>query len=179
MFVSVHVNSIHQQHFVFSKQFLLVRECCHYESTCGNFKICNNFSLNVRNKLTKFGYMSGLSTFENCLVWETKKIYILHLSNCADDFKKKWQAKKKKRKGYAWFSFFTFTYVHLYAGDFICFTAVLRRDIHDAGDFICLAGETVSREKTPSQCRGVDSPVICFFFAVVCCWPVNHADCFI
>ena len=30
--------------------------------------------------------------------------------------------------------------MHLYAGDFICFTAFHRRDVRDAGDFICLEG---------------------------------------
>ena len=46
-------------------------------------------------------------------------------------------------------------------GDFICFTAFHGRDVHDAGDFICLVGErgeTVSRWETPSQCGRVDGP---------------------
>ena len=43
-------------------------------------------------------FRPGLSTFENCLAWETKKIIILPLQIVQFDFKKKWQAKKKKRK---------------------------------------------------------------------------------
>ena len=45
---------------------------------------------------------------------------ILHLSNCAVlTFKK---SDKQKKKSYTHFSFLTFTYVHSYVGDFICFT---------------------------------------------------------
>ena len=38
--------------------------------------------------------------------------------------------------------------LHLYVGDFTCFTGFQGKDVCDAGDFICLVGE---REK---QCPG-------------------------
>ena len=79
-----------------------------------------------------------------------KNEYFAPIRLCSFDFKK-----------LCTLSFLTFTYVHSYAGDFICVTAFHERDVRDAGDFIWLAGEgeTVYRQETPSQCRRVDNPV--------------------
>ena len=66
-----------------------------------------------------------LSTFANCLAWETKRWVI-----CTRQIVQFWlQEKSDKQKK---------------KGDFICFTTFHRRDVCDVGDFTYLAGE---REK--------------------------------
>ena len=79
-----------------------------------------------------------------------QNISILHPSNCAVLTLRK---SDQKKKVCACFSFRTFTNVHSYAEALVCFTAFHGRDVHDAGDFICLAEE---REK---QCPGRRLPL--------------------
>ena len=115
------------------------------------------------------GVYSGLSTFENCLAWETpkmkKKIIILQnyflfasvsIKLCISfNFKKKWQAKKNlKKKTNKKQNKNRLCQLFLWCRRFCMRVGMFCID----ADFIFLAWEMVSRCEIHAQCVRVDSP---------------------